>query len=103
MGLPYSGEYGFVETIMYWPVNHMVAPKDQAVGCAECHVRGDEGRLAGLSGFYLPGRDHNRVLDIIGALLFFGSLGAVMVHAAIRIILSLRRKDYETDIVDYEN
>jgi octaheme c-type cytochrome (tetrathionate reductase family) len=101
VGLPYSGEHGFVETIMYWPINHMVAPKDQTVGCAECHMRGENGRLANLSGFYLPGRDHNSALDLIGSLLFFGALGAVIVHAAIRIIISIRRKEYDTDIVKY--
>lgn len=41
--LPYSGEYGFAETIMYWRINHMVAPKEQALGCLDCH--GDQGRL----------------------------------------------------------
>lgn len=42
-GLPYSGEYGFASTVMYWPINHMVAPKEQALKCADCH--GDKGRL----------------------------------------------------------
>lgn len=36
-GLAYSGEYDFAETIMYWRINHMVAPKEQALGCADCH------------------------------------------------------------------
>jgi octaheme c-type cytochrome (tetrathionate reductase family) len=34
---PYSGEYGFVETSMVWPVNHMVAPKEKALRCTACH------------------------------------------------------------------
>jgi octaheme c-type cytochrome (tetrathionate reductase family) len=42
-GLTYSGDYGFAPTIMYWRINHMVAPKEQALGCLECH--GDKGRL----------------------------------------------------------
>ncbi|BCR03541.1 c-type cytochrome [Desulfuromonas versatilis] len=42
-GLPYSGEYGFVETEMHWRINHMVVPKQQALGCLDCH--GDNGRL----------------------------------------------------------
>ncbi|MGF7141173.1 tetrathionate reductase family octaheme c-type cytochrome [Roseimarinus sediminis] len=103
IGLPYSGEYGFIETEMYWPVNHMVAPKDQSVSCAECHTRSDEGRLAKLGGFYLPGRDFNKPLDIGGLLLFFGSLAAVMIHAAIRIIVSIRNKKYEMKIIDYQS
>ncbi|MFO7766579.1 MAG: tetrathionate reductase family octaheme c-type cytochrome [Pelovirga sp.] len=36
-GLEYSGEYDFTETIMYWRINHMVSPKEQALGCADCH------------------------------------------------------------------
>jgi octaheme c-type cytochrome (tetrathionate reductase family) len=95
VGLPYSGDYGFVETEMYWPVNHMVAPKDQSVSCAECHTR-DNGRLASLTGFYLPGRDYNRRLDNIGAFLFFGALLAVLIHAAIRIIATHRRNRYKS-------
>lgn len=42
-GLKYSGEYGFAETTMYWRINHMVAPKEQALGCLDCH--GDNGRI----------------------------------------------------------
>jgi octaheme c-type cytochrome (tetrathionate reductase family) len=41
--LPYSGEYGFAETRMYWPISHMVAPKDQALQCGDCH--GEGGRM----------------------------------------------------------
>lgn len=42
-GLPYSGSYGFVQTKMYWRINHMVVPKDQALKCSDCH--GKKGRL----------------------------------------------------------
>lgn len=35
---PYSGELGWVDTEMYWVQNHMVAPKEQALGCADCHT-----------------------------------------------------------------
>ncbi|HEY6838362.1 MAG TPA: hypothetical protein VI389_06445 [Geobacteraceae bacterium] len=42
-GLPFSGEYGFVETSMVWKVNHMVAPKQMALKCYDCH--GAKGRL----------------------------------------------------------
>jgi len=43
-GAPYSGEYGFVETEMYWPITHMVAPATEAVQCQECHTE-EESRL----------------------------------------------------------
>lgn len=36
-GLPYSGEYGFAETVMFWTVSHMVAPAEQALQCGDCH------------------------------------------------------------------
>lgn len=42
-GLPYSGTYDFTETVMYWPINHMTTPAEEALGCTECHS--DTGRL----------------------------------------------------------
>ena len=41
--VPYSGKYGFAPTEMYWPLSHMVAPREQALGCTDCH--GDAKRL----------------------------------------------------------
>ena len=43
VGLPYSGEFGWVDTIMYWRINHMVAPAQESLGCLDCH--GDQGRM----------------------------------------------------------
>lgn len=99
LGLPYSGKYDFVETEMYWPINHMVAPKDQALACAECHTS-DHGQLASLSGFYMPGRDRNRKIDLFGGILFWGSLIGVLLHALARFINSIRRNEVETDEID---
>ena len=62
VGLPFSGRYTFVRTELTLPLNHMVAPKERALGCTQCHVR-EHSRLAGLSDVYLPGRDRNRVVD----------------------------------------
>ncbi|HET6439454.1 MAG TPA: tetrathionate reductase family octaheme c-type cytochrome [Anaeromyxobacter sp.] len=39
-GLPYSGRYGFTRTEMYWPLSHMVVPKEKALGCTDCHGSG---------------------------------------------------------------
>lgn len=103
VGLPYSGKYQFVSTEMYWPINHMVAPKDQAVSCAECHTRSEDGRLAKLTGFYLPGRDHNDWLDFGGIFVFFASLAGVLIHALIRVFISIRNKKYEMSIIDYDS
>lgn len=44
IGAPYSGQYDFVETEMYWPITHMVSPATDAVRCQECHTK-EEGRL----------------------------------------------------------
>jgi octaheme c-type cytochrome (tetrathionate reductase family) len=35
--LAYSGQYGFAETKMYWPLSHMVTPTSQALNCQSCH------------------------------------------------------------------
>jgi octaheme c-type cytochrome (tetrathionate reductase family) len=42
-GIAYSGSYGFATTEMYWPITHMVAAKDRALGCTDCH--GEGGRM----------------------------------------------------------
>jgi octaheme c-type cytochrome (tetrathionate reductase family) len=42
-GLEYSGSYGWAETAMYWPLSHMVAPKERSLQCAQCH--GPHGRM----------------------------------------------------------
>jgi hypothetical protein len=44
IGAPFSGEYGFVETAMYWPITHMVAPAEDALECNDCHTA-ENGRL----------------------------------------------------------
>ena len=44
-GLEYSGEYGFAETESWWKINHMVAPKEQAIKCVACHDSVNGGRL----------------------------------------------------------
>jgi len=41
--MPYSGEFGFVKTKMYWPITHTVVPKEQALKCSDCHSKA--GRL----------------------------------------------------------
>ncbi len=43
--LPYSGKYDFVETEMYWPINHMVVSGDQALHCTSCHGKKGKKRL----------------------------------------------------------
>jgi octaheme c-type cytochrome (tetrathionate reductase family) len=80
--IPYSGEFGFVDTLSFWPITHMVAPSEDALSCSECHSR--DGRLNDLEGFYMPGRDNFGWLDILGYLALGGALLGVIVHALLR-------------------
>jgi len=82
--LPFSGKISFMETAMYWPVNHMVSPASESVDCIECHTR-DNSRIAGLNDFYIPGRDHYASLEAIGKWLIILAILGVFVHSAIRI------------------
>lgn len=83
---PYSGSYHFENTEVFWPLNHMVSPKEQALACTDCHVRND-GRLASLTGFYIPGRDHSPLADFGGKALVLISLLGVGIHLILRILL----------------
>lgn len=93
LGLPYSGSYDFVETEMYWPLNHMVAPKEESLSCKDCHSR-NNGRLAGLNDFYLPGRDRNKFLDISGFSMLAFILLFVFAHGALRIVTRDQKKKH---------
>lgn len=86
---PFSGEYGFVKNEMFWPIAHMVAPKEQALDCAACHAR--EGRLEGLTGFYMPGRDFSPWLDRIGSFAVWATLAGVLLHLFVRLFLGRKR------------
>jgi hypothetical protein len=92
VNLPYSGKYDFIQTEMYWPINHMVSPKEKTVSCLECHTR-NNGRLASLGGFYIPGRDFNPWVERIGIAVLIVSLVGVWIHGGIRILLSNRSKE----------
>ncbi|MBW8458848.1 MAG: tetrathionate reductase family octaheme c-type cytochrome [Thiobacillus sp.] len=91
-GQPFSGRFGFVETEMLWPITHMVAPGEQALGCAECHSR--DGRLKAVSGVYLPGRDHHLLLDRAGFGLAGLALLGVLGHGTLRIFTRRQRKEH---------
>lgn len=84
VGMPFSGKVDFIKTEMYWPITHMVAPAKDAVACNECHAR--DSRLANIAGIYVPGRDRNPLIDMIGWLMAAGALAAVVIHGLLRII-----------------
>ncbi len=89
--LPYSGKYGFIETEMYWPINHMVSSKDKAVQCTDCHRR-NNGRLANVGGFYMPGRDYNPLVEHLGVGVLVLTLAGVFLHGSVRLAVSRKRK-----------
>ncbi len=82
-GQPYSGEFGFVDTHMYWPITHMVAPAEGAVECDSCHAK--DGLIAGIDGIYIPGANlplGGKLGLLVLALTALGVLG----HGAIRVM-----------------
>ena len=85
VGEPYSGEFDFVDTHMYWPITHMVAPKEQALDCESCHAK--DGRLANLAGFYMPGRDPGGPVDRIGLAILLAAIAGVIGHAVLRLVM----------------
>ncbi len=89
MGLSWSGELGFMDTSYHFPITHMVAPKEDSLSCAACHAR--VGRLAGLTGFYMPGRDRSGLLDGIGWALAALSLLGVVLHGLGRAVTNRKR------------
>ncbi|MBT3767191.1 MAG: tetrathionate reductase family octaheme c-type cytochrome [Rhodospirillaceae bacterium] len=90
-GKEFSGKVGFVETEMLWPVTHMVAPADKALGCDECHSK--NGRLENINGIYIPSRDTKPVLEWLGLGMFLISLFGVMIHTMMRILTRNRRNN----------
>jgi len=92
LNLPFSGNVSFIKTEMYWPINHMVSSKDQSVTCAECHTR-NNGRLATLTDFYMPGRDFSKTVDFVGKTLLLLTLISVALHGTMRIVTSFRNKN----------
>lgn len=91
-GQPFSGEFDFVETSMLWPITHMVAPKEDALACGECHAR--DGRLADVPGVWMPGRDRNPMLDRLGFGLAGLMLLGVAAHGGMRFLTRGKRKEH---------
>ena len=67
----------------------MVAPKEDALTCNECHVK--DGRMTDLKGFYMPGRDSNYWLDLLGIIAIITTLLAVIAHGLIRVVMNRKR------------
>ncbi len=91
VNLPFSGKVTFIETEMYWPVNHMVSSKEKSVRCVECHTR-DNGRLHNLTDMYLPGRDLSGFVEVTGKSILILTLIGVISHGSLRIAGRRRSK-----------
>ena len=85
VGIPFSGEFDFVDSTYVYPITHMVAPKDNVVACTECHS-GKDSRLANLEGFYMPGRDRVKWLDYLGWMAVLGAFVGVFLHGFGRLL-----------------
>ena len=91
VGLPFSGKISFMKTEMYWPINHMVASKENTLQCNSCHTRNNS-RLAKLTDFYMPGRDYSSLVDTGGKWLLILLITGILIHATIRIIYYRKSK-----------
>ena len=89
--IPWSGKHAFIDTEMTLLLSHMVSPKEDVVSCKECHSRNDS-RLAGLTDFYMPGRDYNASVEKGGIILIILSLMGVLFHGILRLFFSFKRK-----------
>lgn len=89
-GMPFSGQFDFIETKMYWPITHMVPPADQALRCGSCHA--EESRLAGIDGIYMPGHSSNPWLNRLGWLAVALTLAGVVIHSLVRVALRKRKQ-----------
>jgi octaheme c-type cytochrome (tetrathionate reductase family) len=85
-GREFSGNVGFVETEMRIPVNHMIAPAEDALACESCHSR--DGRMKDVEGLYMPGIGSVPILDKLFLTMALLALLGVLLHGAIRIISS---------------
>ena len=94
--LPFSGKISFIETKMYWPINHQVSTKENSVQCNECHTRKNS-RLAGLKDFYMPGRDFSPLLDTSAIWLMVLAVLGVFSHGAVRLFSFLKAKKGKTN------
>lgn len=88
-GLPWSGKHDFVATEMRWPITHMVAPKGDALSCAQCHSANS--RLKGIEGIWLPGVHKNEWLEKAGWAATLLALLGVLIHGGLRACVRCRK------------
>ncbi|MDV7143845.1 multiheme c-type cytochrome [Tropicimonas sp. TH_r6] len=79
----FSGDVTFARVRQMIPVNHMVAPAEQALECTACHA--SNGLLEDLPGGFVPGRDRFEPAVKVGLLILAGTLAAVLFHLILRL------------------
>ena len=82
-GQDYSGNFDFVDTQMYWPITHMVAPAGDALDCAACHA--ENGRMDGMAAVYMPGTNPRSPVGLLGMALVALTILGVGLHIILRI------------------
>ena len=69
----------------------MVAPKENALSCVDCHDAKTGGRLKDVKGIYLPGRGSTYpLLDLAGWGIALLTLIGVVIHGLIRIYAHMK-------------
>jgi len=91
LNLPYSGNYGWIKTTMYWPIDHMVSTKDKSLQCTECHTKNNS-RLEGLNDFYMPARDSFDTVDNLGVLFIILTLLGILGHGSLRYYFNKKKE-----------
>jgi hypothetical protein len=67
----------------------MVASKDKAVECKECHA--EEGRLKEVDISYMPAAGKTKLIDLLSMLAIAATVLGIIGHALIRLFASKRR------------
>ncbi|MBF0139340.1 MAG: tetrathionate reductase family octaheme c-type cytochrome [Magnetococcales bacterium] len=88
-GIPFGGQVAFRYATMVFPLTHMVAPKELSLKCRECHRHG--GRLEGITGVYIPGRDNHPSIHGLGRAAALLTLGGILIHLTLRLLLRRKR------------
>jgi len=91
VGLPFSGEYDFINTRMYLPVSHMVSKSKNALTCIDCHSRNNS-RLKSIKDIYVPAMSYNSTINTIGLIVILLTFLGVLGHATLRYLSYVKSK-----------
>ena len=72
------------------PINHMIAPAEDALACESCHSR--NGRMKDVEGLYMPGIGSVPILDKLFLTMALLALMGVLLHGGIRVMSRQRKR-----------